>query len=498
MQNDDAQPLSHASHISLKMIGLALGVMMIWPSLVWSQDTQPVPDAPEDVNDMLRGADKIAGQVARSRGLPVLGPIKKGVKNREQLRKIIGQKLDEQISTEELARDGRVLRRLGMLTPEQDYGKLVVDILSEQIAGFYDHETGELNMIEGTASGEQEIIMAHELFHAIQDQHFNLAHIQPPREGMAGSRHNEDRALARSAIIEGDATVVMLDFLYVAQGMIQAGGSLLDQPLIAAALKQQLKNMGPSMMGQSPTLDRAPAWMQQSLIFAYIGGLNFVASMRHQQSWDRMNGVYLDPPNSTEQILHPKRYLERDQPTLVGLKLDKLTEILSKSGTWTPEYNNVMGEFQLKLWLEHHLGRERQAAQRVQAAVEGWDGDRLYAIQGPNDLPLAVHISVWDSDSDALEFADALSAMTERRRPKATTSVKKGTHGGLTCFDDGAERTLVEVWGDWVVYVDGLPSTKIGKEVSPAWAPLREAIWAGRQAGPYPKIDKATPPMAKP
>jgi hypothetical protein len=206
--------------------------------------------------------------------------------------------------------------------------------------------------------------------------------------------------------------------------------------------------------------------------------------MRHQGSWERLNQVYANPPESTEQILHPERYLEGDAPTLVTLDADAVAAALADGGSpWEPTYDNVLGEFQLGLWLKHHLGQGGKPARMAEAAAEGWDGDRLYAFERDGQL-VAVQLSVWDSPQEAREFADALGALT-RQRGGQQANTQAGEHGGAACFQGPQGRTLVEVWGSWVLYIDGLPPKEDAKEVRPALGPLRQAIWSTRAVGSY-------------
>jgi hypothetical protein len=434
------------------------------------------PAAAQDPDPLLADADRIADRVEQLRGLPALGPIQKGVKTREELRAVIQQKLHEQASPQELALDARVLQRLGLLPPDTDYAQLIIDLLTEQIAGFYDHEAKQLYLIHGTQE-EQPAVIAHELFHAIQDQHFSLKDIQPPEDGLDGAQHNEDLALARAALIEGDATALMMDFAFYESAGLRygAGDSVLDQPAILSMLQSQLGQRATLALGQSPAISAAPAWMQQSLIFPYLGGLGFVAAHRKDRSWAALDAVYRDPPDSTEQILHPERYLDRDHPTLVALDADALTAALGPG--WTAPDHNVLGELQLRLWLQHHLGDDR--FDDAAAAAAGWDGDRLYALAGPHQALAVLHLSTWDSPQEARQFAATLDAITRRRRPHAQRTDRDGPHGGLRCFHDDREQTLIEVWGDWVLYIDGLPADHIDLEAA------RDAAWRTRAAGPY-------------
>lgn len=452
---------------------------------------------PEETDALLKNAAEITVHVGKIRGLEALGPIKKGVQTREELRKTIVKLLSTEVSSADIIRDARILIRLGMLESgtEESYEKTVVDLLTEQIAGFYEHRSKQLFLVAGASMDEQHVIMAHELFHAIQDQHYKIHKIQPLASGLDGRRHNEDRALARSALIEGDATVLMLDYAQQAlTGAPFGPQSIMDNAMIRGLLLQQLGNpqTAMSLLGQAPgTHNKVPAWMQESLLFPYFKGLAFVSQMRENASWDKLNKVYLAPPDSSEQILHPEKYLAGDAPQLVTIDTDKTIHALQASGhPWRLSHHNTLGEFQLYLWLKHHLSEqelkasEHLTAPTLAASAEGWDGDRLYSFEGGDGYPLTVLVSVWDRESDAGLFANALRAMTEKRTPGAPHEDAEGPHGGAWCYRNKTENTFIERWGSWVLFIDGLPATTKDGAPFPLEA-LRETLWQTRRTGPY-------------
>ncbi|MEL6178833.1 MAG: hypothetical protein AAFS10_07760, partial [Myxococcota bacterium] len=220
------------------------------------------------------------------------------------------------------------------------------------------------------------------------------------------------------------------------------------------------------------------------LQFPYIAGLGFVQAVRASGGWKDVNAVYRDPPDSTEQILHPKRYLNRDPPVLIDLDTPSILDTLPGVG-WSPFYSSVLGEYRMRLWLEEHLGVDSPLPA---SAADGWDGDRLRGFQRGEHV-IAVLASVWDSPEEATEFAGALVLMANKRRAQASVFERSGRHGGMVCWglDDGT-LTLIERWGTWVIYIEGVPADP-GRDVGA----LREAIWQGRQTGPYPRTQTYGP-----
>jgi hypothetical protein len=426
---------------------------------------------------ILEEANSIAVQVGAIRGLPPLAPIKSGFKSREELRQVVMAKIAEEYSAERLADDGAMLVRLGMLPEGTDYGHLIVEVLSEQIAGFYDQKTEELYLVEGADEATQRITIAHEIFHGIQDQYFDLDTVSPPPSGPAGRDRNDDFILATTALIEGDATILMFDFTYRAQGLLPQNTSLVDSPLFDSFVAPLLTDLDPAMFGQSsPKLSAAPPWLGKSLVFPYVRGMIFVASLRHNGSWSRADAAYTDPPRSTEQILHPDKYLAGHGPVLVVLDNEAIADAVSGATgrTWHARYDNVMGEFQLGLWLES-LGIQSKRAQR---AAQGWGGDRLIGVHDETGATMAVLVSVWDSEEAAVRFAETLEAAVALRHTDLETETRGGAHGTFVCGRAGRDTVVIERWGEWVVWSEGLP----------AGAPLkavREVIWSTRQIGEY-------------
>lgn len=461
------------------------------------------PNADTQVSDaaLLKRADALEEKVALIRGLKPLGPIAKGVRSREELRAELQRKLREEYTKAEILAESRALARMGLLAEDADLEALVIELLTEQIAGYYDVDEGELNLMRDMDPFGQEVATAHELFHAIQDQHFTLKRVQGPEEGLAGTRLNPDRSMARSSLIEGDATVLMIDFGLYVQGVLPYGngGSFIDNPAMRAMMREQMKTLGGQTDAPDSALAKAPRFLREELQFPYSAGTLFVMKVREGRTWASVDAIYADPPDSTEQILHPERYLKRDAPVLV--QLDQATLRAAMPGgpeRWRVIYNTVVGEFRTRLWLEEHLSPAALAqaadaqdgeALNHAAAADGWDGDRLLVLATPDQTAL-VQLSVWDSAKEAEEYAQAMGAMVQARYPDATPKAQQGKHGGGACFVGPREQAWVERWGAWVMYAEGLPVQ------APGWSlrAFREAVWSARRAGAYPPVQAAKTP----
>ena len=467
--------------------------------------SEPTPSA----RKLLEEAGSIADTVSRIRGLAPTDGIEKGVKTREELRKILVEKLAEEQSQKEMRQEAAVYRRLGLIPKALDYRKMILDVLTEQIAGFYDQKTGSLNIMVGIPLDLQRPAMAHEIFHAIQDQQFDLTEMLEP----FSARENGDFQLARSALIEGDATVLMIDFSLYEAGTLPKKDvrSIVDIPMMANMLKkldyeqlgalEKLNKDSDAPQGDqinTPTelfdsaLSKAPTIVRRVLIFPYLAGMRFVIALRSGRSWEEFDEVYERPPVSTEQILHPQKYADRDEPVILSYEPAPVLD------GYAPIYDTVLGEFQMRLFLEHHLSKEPEAdgarSVDVKAAAGGWDGDRLLAYENDDGDVLTSHVSVWDTSRDAIEYYKGLEEVTGRRYPEARTHVASGKHGSSVCFhveaDGNGERVYLERWGDAVVHIEGSPSAldKEGHETNPTTYMLREQIWETLERRPFREV----------
>ncbi|MFB6262617.1 MAG: hypothetical protein ABEL76_03165 [Bradymonadaceae bacterium] len=484
--------------------------------------TASTPDSSDDSDDrtpsaeqLLRRADGIVSRVAKIRGLPPKRPIQKGVKSRDELRKILVKKLRQEKSDRQLRREAQVYRKLGLLPPDLNYREALLDVLTEQVAGFYDEKKDRLNIMAGMPLSMQRPALAHEILHALQDQHFDLRRLMKPFD----ATENGDFSLARSALVEGDATVLMIDYYLHRDGTLPRNDvdSVVEIPAMAqmlrrmnyqnmSALQQLSTSVGGGGSGANPSrlknsaLSEAPAIIRRGLIFPYFAGMDFVIAMRKGRSWSDFDQIYRNPPVSTEQILHPRRYARGDYPVHLTYR--------ARSSLPTEQYrriyDNVLGEFQLRLFLEHHLGGgDRSTADSptesvdVDRATTGWDGDRIRAFRRKTDGRVVVtHLSTWDTRRDAGEYYNALVAVAKRRFPGAAVHNERGEHGASTCLyvenatssaRPSPQRIYIERWGDAVLQIEGTPADRgaDGAERNGTTYRLRDEIWKTKQRRPF-------------
>jgi hypothetical protein len=345
--------------------------------------------------------------VAEIRGLSPKAEVTRTTIDEAALRELLEEITAADHPPEEVAATEQLYRGLGLLGPDQSLSAVTGELLGDQIAGFYRTDSGELYVVSrsGGVGAIEKVIFAHEYDHALQDQHFDL-------EAITGDAFTEgDRALARTALIEGDGTLLM---------------SLWTREHLSIAELLELVGMavGPSQEG----LDRAPPFVRETLLFPYGAGLNFVTGLQLEGGWEAVDRAFASPPDSTEQILHPEKYAAREAPVDVSLPAD----LAARMGDgWTQTIDDTFGEFQIGAWLRA-LGVPAEAATD---AAAGWGGDRIALLEGPDDAWAIVWETAWDTQDDAQQFATAAQVA-----PGADLSLHDGDRVTLILGSDDATR----------------------------------------------------------
>jgi hypothetical protein len=406
------------------------------------------PDRAE-LDKLLAETDAIAATVAKIRGLELKKPIARGIMSREQIEKRVLERIGEEYGGDELAAEARAAKKLGLLPMDADYQGVVVGLLTEQIAGFYDPVVKELYLADWIAVSEQRIVMAHEICHALQDQHFDLVKFVKP------IKDNADAQLARQALVEGDGVALMVEFMFREMKV------KLD-PWADDTIVNQMSNMG-SMPGMEK-FEKAPPFLKDGLMFPYVEGLRLVAFTRRHHPWSRVDDMFKKPPESTEQVMHPEKYFAGEKP--VAIKAPAVKSLKK----WKVVYSNVLGELGWGSWLRTHGVKP----ERAKDAAAGWGGDRYVVLAPPGDdgkdveATVLVLVSVWDADADADEAwdgaRDAVSGLVGGAPPASEKADE------LAVWDlPGGKRAWVERQKNKrVVVVLGVPkdlAEKVRKEI---------------------------------
>lgn len=398
----------------------------------------PQPDLPP--GDPVLGAARASRELAQLRGLPAPAALEVATKDREQLRESIGEIFQKEWGKhdEGLA---RAYRLFGLLPAELDVKRYLVELYTQQIAGYYDPEHAKLFVIqpdggEGESAEEaallQSYVTAHEVVHALQDQQFDLEALRKRVE------LENDRALATTALIEGDATLASFEHLIwrnIGPPFSLAGplGRSLVRGVVALGGQAALASDRPD----ARALREAPDVIRSELLFAYLEGMAFVSALRSEFGWAAVDEAFRDPPESSEQILHPERYYDRrDRPV-------RITLAQGPPG-WQPVFEETLGMLDLQVLLRTQLGG------RAARNAEGWDGDR-YVVWETGAGEALGWVTVWDHAYAARRFERSYRRALRRRHGREgpytilrRSRVVVACEGGEAEARERAARALLE------------------------------------------------------
>lgn len=377
----------------------------------------------QDNADLLEQLDQLeaAARAVRRRIPPE--PVERAFVAREDLRAYLEEQFARDYPQDQAAAESQLLALLGLLPQGTDLYTLLLDLYTEQVAGFYDLRDGTMYLVSGGELGPMEkITFVHEYVHAIQDQFFDLG------GQVEAVEEDSDRSMALTALAEGDASLAMAQFV-------------VDYPDVVSAADL----LGQSMAIDTPKLDAAPPIVQQMLMFPYEAGLSFVMQRYFQTGWAAVDELWADPPQSTEQLLHPERYPD-DAPALVTLP--RLEGTLGPG--WRLAGEDTLGEFLLRQHLALFLDEDE-----VDDAATGWGGDRyLLYTHAERQVQCLVLVVGWDDRDEGDEFVLLYQDFAAAR------------YGG---DGDGTPRE-----GMWWAGSPGFYLEQTGDEAWLIWAPNRE------------------------
>jgi hypothetical protein len=393
-------------------------------------------------------------ETSEIRELPILRPVKSGAQSRTQIESMLVKNLYEQMTTTEMHATEVAYRKFGLAPANFEYRPFIIKLLLEQIAGYYDPVTREFYLADWLELETQKPVMAHELTHALQDQHFDLRRFQKWPHGDA------DAQLAAHALIEGDATLAMM--VYMAKN-----------PLVALAFTRSL-NTGVS----TEQFSQAPRALRESLIFPYLQGSEWATGVYKREGFAGLSKAFTKLPLSTEQILHLEKYFAYERPLKIALpdlsgKLNagenaalpnaRLSSPAHAGGSeralptasWRRIDSDVNGEWGYYLLLDQFLNSTAESRR----AAAGWAGDRYDVYEGANPGQVMIaQVSAWDTESDAREFFEAYVKRTELRYQgaKVLTDSQNHTTNTLKTWQTSEGQALIELRGLRVTIIEGL------------------------------------------
>jgi hypothetical protein len=381
-------------------------------------------------------AQEIETGLEHFRGLDFITPVPLALKTRDQALEMMRTEMARDHTDEEM-RIGSVTGTMtGIYPAGMDLKAEALKLLRSQVAGFYDPHGKQMVLVEGavdigfwkSAAGfvsqrdlVGEMLLAHELTHALQDQHFHIERM------IDKVKDNDDRELALKAVAEGDATIA--GYGYVVGNLNEAS---LD------AITDRMDRLPQAMAAQSGNV---PLGISAPMIFQYADGVRFVAEAYRRGGWAAVNAIYTEPPQATLEILHPDLYFDR-RAQLVEINLTGYQGVLKG---WVKVDDDTYGALLLKVIIQRNLG---MTASEI-ALVDQWSGDRMIVLQYDRKLTVLWIVSFRDSET-ATRFGAVYGSILDRvSEPGISHDVEVKALNVLIAIGDGArqfDRLAPAIW----------------------------------------------------
>jgi hypothetical protein len=365
----------------------------------------PTHITPEQAQQLFALVDELMKFSSDETGLPIKSSVKRQLITRDAVTKYLEDKFNEDEGAKRLERDEIVLKKFGLLDHDFNLKPFLLSLLTEQIEAFYDSKTKTVNMLDWVDMDEQKPALAHELTHALQDQHSDLEKwddqtpddVSTDAAGDTEHLAKDEMDTARDAVAEGQATAVMFDY-----ALKPMGKSLIKNPELMDVLKDQMTGSD-----SSPVMARAPLLLSESMLFPYREGLSFEQDIWMDQGQNAAFAGALDrPPTSTWEIINPREYERRQIPAVPLLPdIHPLVDTLYK-----PYDIGQVGQLDLHI-LSELFGGDSAASDLTSAWNGGiyWAGQlRSAATPAAQDSTASLalfYLSAWKNEASAQAFA---------------------------------------------------------------------------------------------
>ena len=394
--------------------------------------------SPKEAEELFHDVDQILQFASKDTGLPIKKEVKRRLTSRDEVVAYLDKTMAEDKDAQRLRRSELVLKKFGLLPRDFDLQTFLVALLREQVAGYYDMKTKTVNLLDWVDIEQQRPVLAHELTHALQDQSFGLekwmkagdTDLDDKKQPTADDIENDEISEARQAVVEGQAMVVLVDYI-----LAPTGQSLLGSPQIADALKAGM------LVGSADSVEfkNAPIFLKEELTFPYRYGLDFEAELLRTGGKEKAFAATLgNPPRTTRQIMEPKTYLSRE-----SLDPMRLPDFQRDFKDYERFDVGAIGEFDVAILVDQYAGSE--ASHNL---YPHWRGGYYYAARPKGDpsAPLALlYVSRWSSPEQAADFA-AIYAQSLSKRYKHVHGVSQDGGNPLEHLEGIRSLTGTHTW----------------------------------------------------
>ena len=372
-------------------------------------------------------------EVEEITGFDARETIPRSLITKDEINELVSTRLEEETEEDQFRLEELFLELFGLTPKRVDLEQQVVDVLTEQAAALYDYKTKQLYLATWAPDDMQEYALVHEIAHALADQHFDL-------EKYVTGGKSADADLARMAVVEGQASWVMTEWVMRQSHRTLAGNRLLAAAAVGAS-RYEVQNY--------PVFVASPRYIQETMIFPYTEGLMFQQAVVDKQNQRSFSGVFLDPPASTQHILNPESYFEDREPILPKLPKAKLKRFKRSA-------QGDIGQLDHFILLDEHLGKDDSALARHWrgAQYEIWENRK-------RSQAVFLYASEWRSGLDAREFFELYSKVCEKKW--ASMEILNKTEGRIEGRSDTG-RFVITLDGARVTSLEGLPDDNVGQK----------------------------------
>ncbi len=372
--------------------------------------------------------DQILAGLSRITGLKIHKKVPSAMITRDEVNQYLKQRVKEEVKPQELRAEELALKKFGLVPPDYDLVKSTIDLLTEQAAAFYDFKKKQLFVADWASPAMQDVALVHELAHALADQNFNLERF------IKAASKSDDGSLARVAVMEGQASWLMTE--YMAR---KAGQSLANSP----ALVESMTRVVEAGSSEYPQFEKAPLYIRETLMFPYTAGALFQQAVFQKMGQAGFAELFRRPPVSTQQVLHPDKYFDKVTPS------SPAEPQLPSSKGFSSVIDGSLGELDFSILLRQYEGKEKAA--EVAPHLRG-GAYRVWERKADKRAVLAF-AAEWDSPETARKFLqlyqDVLRHKWKRFEPHGTGDHVEGAG------DDG--NFVLTLSGAVVTSLEGLP-----------------------------------------
>jgi hypothetical protein len=395
--------------------------------------TQPETKiTPQQAEQLFRDVDTILDFASKDTSLPIKHEVKRRMASRDEVVSYLKKNMAEDKDVQRLRRTELVLKKFGLLPENFDLQTFLVSLLEEQVAGYYDSKTKTVNLLDWVVPDLQRPVLAHELTHALQDQSFGLdkwlkkgtEDLDTKKDLTPDDITKDENSEARQAVVEGQAMVVLVDYMLAPMHRTVA-----DSPEVVQMLNEGM------MAGTSDSVQykNAPIFMKEALTFPYRYGVEFEAELLRAGKEKAFAATFQNPPRTTREIMEPKTYLSGEH--VAPLPLPDFKHIFKDYDRFDV---GAIGEFDVAVLAEQYASED--AAHNI---YPHWRGGYYYSVHPKGNSSAAlglVFVSKWSSAKAAAQFAALYARGMQQRYKKVETRDDTNLPSDL--------KTLLSLMGD--------------------------------------------------